>query len=233
MRNLGRDFGTIVEQRLKELGKRPFTVETEANLPSDSIRNVIRAENPSGPTLSKVQQICDALGLELYIGLPRDIEPVPSVDKFDEDFVHVPFHSALLAAGYGIDGIDDQAGEQVAFRKTWLRKMGVSASNAALVRAHGDSMTPAIQSGDLLLIDSSKTDVPIRQRAAKDTRPAPIYAVLSDGAARVKRIERPQTDIVMLVSDNPAYSPELLTGAKARSLKVIGKVLWWGHTNRE
>ena len=37
----------------------------------------------------------------------------------------------------------------------------------------------------------------------------------------------------MLLSDNPAYSPEALTGQKAAPLNIIGKVVWWGHTNRK
>lgn len=53
----------------------------------------------------------------------------------------------------------------------------------------------------------------------------------------MKRIERPEPDLIILLSDNPDCAPEALTGARATALHImlhiIGKVVWWGHTNRE
>lgn len=152
------------------------------------------------------------------------------LDEAEDDFVSIPVHDAFLAAGDGCENLtEDQIG-QLAFRRDWLARIGVSPQNAVLARAHGDSMQPAIHSGDMLLIDRSKVDVAISQRSEKDTRPSPIYAILDDGQARVKRIERVSEDQLLLLSDNPEHGPQLV---KIEKLSILGKVAWWGHTVRD
>lgn len=181
-------------------------------------------------TLEKLAQVLD---LEFYFGPPRDTGPVEQVVLDGRDFAHIPLHHASLAAGDGAANADEEIVDHLAFRRSWLSRIGVSASNAVLARAQGDSMLPSIHCGDMVLIDRSKRDVPVRMRRPEDSRPAPIYAILDGLGARVKRIERPEQDLVMLLSDNPSFPPEVLTGSKVASLNVIGKVMWWGHTNRE
>lgn len=182
------------------------------------------------PALQKLAQVLD---LEFYFGPPRDTGPVEQVILDGRDFAHIPLHQASLAAGDGAANEDEEVVDHLAFRRSWLKRIGVSASNAVLARARGDSMLPGIHCGDMVLIDRSKREVPVRPRRPEDTRPAPIYALLDGTGARVKRIERPEPDLVMLLSDNPSFPPEVLTGTKVAALNIIGKVMWWGHTNRE
>jgi hypothetical protein len=68
---LAQSFGEMVERRLKALNTNAFSVEKAHGLPLDAIRNVTRSEKRSGPTLVRAEEICDALGLEFYIGPPR------------------------------------------------------------------------------------------------------------------------------------------------------------------
>lgn len=214
-----------------ELDKRPFAVETEAGLPPDSIRNVMRSQNSAGPTLSKVQQICEALGLELYIGAPRDTGAVEQIVLDGSDFAQVPVHKVALAAGDGADNHTEELAGYLAFRRSWLKRVGVAASAAVLARATGESMAPTIHDGDMLLIDRAKADPPAARRSAKDTRPSPIYAILDvDTGARVKRLELAAPGTLALLSDNPSFAPEFRT---VDSVKIIGKVVWWGHTSKE
>lgn len=94
-------------------------------------------------------------------------------------------------------------------------------------------MMPCIHHGDMVLIDRSRSEIAVRHRRPNDSRPAQIYAILDEAGARIKRIERPEQGLIMLLSDNPMYPPEVLTGARAESINVIGKVMWWGHTNKD
>lgn len=221
-------FGEIVAQRLKALKTNAYAVETSAGLSSDAIRNVIRSEKKSGPTLSRVQEICEALGLELYIGEPRGsgdvLPPIP-----EADFAQVPLHNASLAAGDGRVNHTEEVTDYLAFRRDWLRKIGVAPSNAVLARADGDSMQPTIWAGDMVLIDRSRTEIPVRKPNTARTR-SPIYAILDDGRARLKRIERPEDSQLILISDNPDFPPQV---SRAADISIIGKVLWWGHTSKE
>lgn len=142
-------------------------------------------------------------------------------------------HNAGLAAGDGLINDHEDVIDFVAFRRDWLTRIGVSPGNAVLARVHGDSMLPSIHEDDLVLIDRSRRDIPVRRRDPGDRRRSPIYALRDNGKARVKRIERPEEDVIMLLSDNPAFAPDLVKGSDIAMMDIIGKVMWWGHTNKE
>lgn len=153
---------------------------------------------------------------------PRSVDP--------EEFAPIPLYDAELAAGDGaLNGTEAVIGE-LAFRRDWLRDRGIDPGQAVLARARGDSMAPAIRDGDMLLIDRSDLSGPARIRARGDTRPPRIYALLDDGEARVKRLELVAPGQLAVLSDNPAHPPEFRPAA---DLSIIGRVRWWGHTERE
>ena len=65
------DFPEAIRRRLAETGQTQYRAALNGGLPQDSIRWVLIGHVPR---LNRVEQICRALGLELYIGPPRDIE---------------------------------------------------------------------------------------------------------------------------------------------------------------
>ena len=145
-------------------------------------------------------------------------------------YIPIPAYDAFLAAGDGRLNDTDTVTGQLAFRKDWLADMGVSPAAAVIATASGDSMEPTIHNGDMLLIDLDRTSVPARAREARDTRPSGIYAVLDDGAARVKRVELAAPGTFALLSDNSAFPAEFRPSS---SVSIIGRVVWWGHTSRD
>ena len=234
MSNEPAEFAAKVRERLEELQTNAFALESANGLPPDTLRNITRSGGgKSGPTLSKIKQVCDALGWDLYYGPPRDTGPVEQVVIDGADYAHIPLHDALLAAGPGSDNSSEQVIDQLAFRRDWLKRIGVAASAARLARVHGDSMQPTLWPGDMILIDTQRNTPQVRPRDARDQRRSPVYAMIDHGEARVKRIERLSTDQMLLISDNPDYPPELRQGADMRAIQIIGKVVWWGHTARE
>lgn len=83
-------------------------------------------------------------------------------------------------------------------------------SSTYFVRAAGDSMNGAgIGSGDLLVVDSAKT-----------AHHGDVVIAAVDGEFTVKRLQMHPT--VMLVPENPAYSPILVGGEE--SLDIFGVV---------
>ncbi|WP_158640819.1 S24 family peptidase [Gemmobacter caeni] len=171
--------------------------------------------------------------MELGFGSEISDQPVPSVTVDGDEYAHIPLHDALLAAGAGACNGTEEVIDHLAFRRDWLQRIGVSATTARLARVQGDSMQPSLWAGDMILIDTRADDPPVRGRDPRDQRRSPIYALIDNGEARVKRIERPTPDLMMLLSDNPDYAPELRHGDDMKSVQVIGKVVWWGHTNRD
>lgn len=225
----------MVAQRLKALETNAFSVEQAAGLPPDAIRNAMRSEKRSGPTLSRVQEICDAIGLELYIGPPRDTGPVELVVVDGTDYASVDLHDAWLSAGPGRENRGSNIVDRLAFRRDWLKREGIDPARASLARVTGDSMKPTLAAGDMVLINQAQVEPPIRKRGTKDKRRPSIYALVEDGEARIKRIERPDPTTMILISDNPDHPPEIRTLGQIEQMQttIIGKVMWWGHTNRE
>lgn len=183
--------------------------------------------------LPALMKLADVLDLEFYYGPRRETGPIAQVTLDGADYAHIPLHDAMLAAGSGCSNASEQVIDQLAFRRDWLKKVGVTASAARLARVQGDSMQPTMWPGDMILIDTKRKDPQIRQRETHDQRRSPVYAMIDNGEARVKRIERPTAELLMLLSDNPDYAPELRQGKDLANIKIIGKVVWWGHTARE
>ncbi|MGD9865500.1 MAG: helix-turn-helix transcriptional regulator [Pseudodonghicola sp.] len=183
-------------------------------------------------SFQSLAKLADVLGLECYFGPPRDVGPVERVAVEGADYAHVPLHNAMLAAGAGAENGSEEIVDHLAFRRDWLTRIGVSASSARLARVWGDSMQPSLWAGDMILINTSSREPPLRRRDARDQRRSPIYALIDNGEARVKRIERPTEDQMLLISDSPDYAPELRRGSD-EAITIVGKVVWWGHTAKE
>ena len=148
------------------------------------------------------------------------------------EYVPVPLHEALLAAGAGAHH-GEEVIDRLAFRRDWLKKIDVPASAARLARVKGDSMFPTLFEGDVVMIDTGRREPPVLKRGPNDRRYSPIYAFAEGPDARIKRIERPAEDQMILLSDNPEYAPEFRSGSQINDMQIIGKVVWWGHTVRE
>lgn len=88
--------------------------------------------------------------------------------------------------------------------------------NLALFTAVGDSMAPTIRDGDLLLVDTS-----IRQIQASR-----IYVLRIGCALVVKRIQVKIDGSLVVRPDNRIYEPEVLSPDQARTLNIVGEVVW-------
>ena len=63
------EFAALVRQRLRETNKTKHRAALDVGLRQDAIRSVLKGHAPS---INKVHRVCAALGLEFYIGPPRD-----------------------------------------------------------------------------------------------------------------------------------------------------------------
>ena len=216
-----------LDQRRKLLGWSQADVGRRALGQSDGsvLQNIKRG---SAPRLDNLLSVCEALGLDVHIG-PRAVPaPLASLRIAEGEFVPIPERAATLAAGAGAVNDQDHVIGHLIFRKDWLSRHGIVAEKAALARVKGNSMAPCILDGDLVLIDTRETDIPVRE--LKRGKQSPIYAFHQDGDDRVKRIARPTADLAMILSDNPEYPPEAVTGTRLKAMNIIGRVRWWGHT---
>lgn len=223
----------IIERRRKELGISQAELGRRAFGEADNshVQNLRRG---SSPRVDRLQALAEAIGYELTF-LPKRETAAAAIAAPGQDVhidtVQVPIYDALLSAGVGsINASEHIIGHQpVAFSE--IRKhRNATVGSIVCAWAKGDSMEPLIQDGDLIMLNTADKLLPKRRRTKGSRHLAPIFAVIDDGEAMVKRVEGPEHDFYTLVSENNLYPPRLVS---VGALRVVGRVIWWGHTARE
>lgn len=226
------DFAGEVMRRIKELDLNINQAEERAGLPQGYIRGVVRKDDKRAiPNINKAQTIAQALGLELYFGAPRDCTPPEQAVMDLSEYVKVPLHDVELAAGAGAVNGAEEAASELVFKREWLRRVGVAPANAKMARVRGKSMEPTLHDGDVVLIDTGRTVIPARPRDPDKPLRADLYALREGDQLRIKRVEHSKLGRLVLHSDNAMlFPPEVREGYDAEDLGIIGKVVWWAHT---
>ena len=212
---------SLVEDRLAEMGLSARQVSLAVVGHDGLIRDIRSGRLPSPDRLEALFQY---LGLEFYLGPPRDPPGDPPEAPIEPDgsaFSALPLHDAEVSAGPGAGNDAEAVTERLAFRREWLARMGVAPGQGVLVKVRGDSMAPTLLPGDLVLIDQARAE------GSKGR----VYALVDvDGGTRVKRLDRPDRATLVLRSDNPDHPIELRRGSDLDRLRIIGEVRWSGHT---
>lgn len=171
------------------------------------------------PRLSNILAIAQASGVDaswLATGA-RPAEASAPVGR--EEFPSVPRYDVALSAGHGsfIDRAEQL--DSIPFTAEFFaRRLGRGPKGLAIVDARGDSMEPTISDRDLVMIDTTDTQL----------TPA-IWAFTLDDAILVKRLQPTQAGIIQVASDNPAYAPFAIDRANADGFHLIGRVVWVGR----
>ena len=149
-----------------------------------------------------------------------DVSPIQSAPGWhDEDYESVRRYESedvALAAGTGTFADQEPAAGEVKFRTSWLRKRRLRAKDLFLVDVSGDSMEPTICDGDSALVDETH----------RSPRSGKIYALQAGDGPLVKRL-RKRDHRWWADSDNDKYEPQPLDD-RAR---IMGRVVWWAHTD--
>lgn len=211
-----------IEDALERKGLSAAAASSKAVGNASLIKNLRhrRAEKRDHP-IENLQKLAKVLDLELYLGPPRETGPIYNLSLNSADYAAIPRVDARLAAGGG--AVNDQVERTgaLAFRRDWLRARGISPAHACLLTVAGDSMSPTLHNGDLVMIDEQRQTVRNRR----------VYALVDiDGTARVKRVELVPEQLLILSSDNPAHPTETRTGPDMNRLRILGEVVWSAHT---
>ncbi len=136
------------------------------------------------------------------------------------DFVMVPRYDLVVSAGPGAFADAENVKDYMAFREDFVRRhLHADPRDLALITAIGDSMTPTISPGDLLLVD----------RGVGKIMDDAIYVLLRRGELVVKRVQAFFNGAVTIRSDNAAYVEETFGAGEADQLHVAGRVRWIGR----
>ena len=135
------------------------------------------------------------------------------------DFVRVPRYEVSASAGGGAVVESEQVVDYLMFGIDWVKNtLGANPNKLALISVLGDSMSPSYNDGDLILVDTSSN------RPKTDA----VYVIQHDSCLWVKRLHFHFDGSVAVISDNPRYPEQTITGEALERLRIVGRVMWRG-----
>lgn len=135
--------------------------------------------------------------------------------NIQDDYDLVPRYAVEVSAGHGVWPDREEVVEKLAFKRSWLQRLGLQLRNLVLVTARGDSMEPTFYDGDLLLVDLSQTNIV----------DGGISVIRTDGLLLAKRLQVGFGDQVTVISDNQRYDRVKIN---KNDLNIVGRVVWRG-----
>ena len=212
------EFRLAIQEALG--GRAVATAATEAGLPRDAIHNVLNGHEPK---LSRVAEICAALGLEFYVGRPReagwgtDGQALPA----DSESHHWGNRRGQVLTPFPIPMREGHAPERVGFSPNgcasygleFLLEWDLNPEACEVIEIFDDSMAPEFPAGAAGLVDLRKTK-----------RADGLVFVLEAPELTVRRTIKTSSGWVA-AADNPEFE----TIPWARAFGVVGQVVWTSH----
>jgi len=154
---------------------------------------------------ARVSIECLATGQEPSKGEMRGAEP--------SEYVHLSSNSVRGAVGRG-SVQSRQIVDYLAFKADWMhRRIGIDPKSLMLIEAVNDSMAPAIEEGDLMLVD-------LREPRFRHDG---VYVLRAGGELSIRRIQRRPDGKLIILNDNAVYEPTVVA---ADNVNVVGHVIW-------
>lgn len=225
-------LGERVATRLKELGMSQAELARRIGL----TRSAVSAWQTRDVRTVKAETLLDAARVlkvhPMWLASGRGAkeideefvgQPIATIDDdasdLDKDYIVIPEYQLSFSAGAGsIAESENPDGIPAAYKVSWLQSIGLNPRNARRFRVRGDSMEPTLLHDDRILVDVS-------QNLPEQIQDGAVYAVRYGESLKVKRLRRRIDGRIVLVSDNPAYSEEVITPEYADDFAIIGRVL--------
>ena len=134
--------------------------------------------------------------------------------------IRLPRYEVTASAGPGETPQGEHQVDVIAFDRQFLRDKGASPDHCTVIRARGDSMTPTIPDGSLLIVDHSQREI--------SNGYITVIGIGDD--LLVKRIRRRLDGMIDLISDNAAYAVESIPTDRLDQLRIVGRVVYFCRT---
>ena len=137
--------------------------------------------------------------------------------KEDEGSVEIDYIHITPSCGRGTVVLDDADVTPVRIGKEVIKDIWKVSSPEVLklFKASGDSMENTIEDGNILLVDTSRTDY----------HNGGIYVLTINNDWFVKRLRLKINGDLEIISDNPKYEPEVLRPNTDIEINVVGRVI--------
>lgn len=140
----------------------------------------------------------------------------------EDAIIRIPLLENAASMGDGEDALPvDMVAGHFPLSPAWVQQCIPNTATRALrfIHGRGDSMTPTIADGDIVLVDTTQRDP-----AAMDG----VYVLRAADALYIKRVYQNLRGKLEVSSDNPAIKTvDVLDGT--HEVEVLGRVIWvWG-----
>jgi len=130
-----------------------------------------------------------------------------------DKFFQVRYFADIRAsAGGGAYGFDENFETITLDEKIMHNMVGLGNTELEAIHVDGESMEPTLQDGSIVFLDRTQTNI------NKDG----IFIASTTAGLFIKRIRQRADGMVELISDNKAYSPEVLAPDE---VSIVGKVV--------
>lgn len=183
----------------------------------------------NGTTKTMKPDIANRIGTALRInpiwlstGVGNLVRTEFVVAKADEEVssegtVLVKQSKVVFACGNGrlpyFEEMDE--GTPATYRLRWFQRKKVNPDHCIRFQVSGDSMSPFINNGDMVLVDTYD----IKPRSGH------VYAIVIDDELKVKRLITKANGDIIIRSDNNAYPDDVITSDNPIFFKIMGRVI--------
>lgn len=203
-------FGQAVLDAMEARGWSVAELSRRSGVSYDTI-NKFKHRPHASTKAEAARALCEALEIEWPDEAVSSPQPSPDL---------VPVYDIEVSAGDGVIPVDFEAQVgQLAFPPGYLRHItSAPVHQLAIVTVKGDSMSPTLREGDVVMIDTTKRNLGYDG----------LFVLRMDGALHVKRVNRGgRSGMVRILSDNrDSYPP---TERALDEVEAVGKVLWYGR----
>ncbi|MBE2895191.1 XRE family transcriptional regulator [Spirabiliibacterium falconis] len=140
-------------------------------------------------------------------------------DDLIDNYIRIDLYDVKLSAGKGNLAWFINDDDPVLLRRSWFRRNSIHPDTCKAMYVKGSSMTPELENGDTVIIDTADTDI----------EDGEIYAVSFKQRLFIKRIIRTE-DGIRLISAAEGYEPIDIDEDMAESsdFHILGRKVWRG-----
>ncbi|MBU2750815.1 helix-turn-helix transcriptional regulator [Acidithiobacillus thiooxidans] len=151
--------------------------------------------------------------------------PVSATVPDGEKTIRIPLMNVNGAQGAGCYPPEHEIViQEIMVGEQWLRRNLIFSApvNLSIITGIGDSMKPAFQDGDLLLVDRGVSEIKVDA----------VYVIYLHGKIYVKRLQSRPDGALLMISDNKAYEPFIILQHDRVEMEVRGRVLAAWNMNK-
>ena len=146
----------------------------------------------------------------------------PGEDEIPRGWNAVPRTQLEFSAGGGAYPVPvGQGSDYLILPDAFFQRHRVAPESCLAAEVTGDSMVPTLLPGDQVVF--------VKESELSALREGRIYVFCDGSALRIKRLSRRVDGSLLIRSDNPTYSPEVIPVNEQENVRVYGRVIWSCH----